>query len=146
MAVDEKPYRAEVGQFPIGDTGDYHSWIELVGPTFNLECHDPDVELEEVQELADILNGVHQSVGAPEFDLRPVSRDTMEGTKSGWVVINIGHPRTGKKYVDVETFRRTRAAAIKAFCGTSDWWSFWRRYYNFRVVRASCLIKVSLSE
>lgn len=52
----EPKYRAETCQSPIGETGDYDSWIELVTPDFNLQCYDPDVDLDQVQELADALN------------------------------------------------------------------------------------------
>lgn len=52
----EKLYRAETCQAPIGQTGDYDSWIELVTPNFSLLCYDPNVETEEVEELATKLN------------------------------------------------------------------------------------------
>lgn len=51
-------YKAEACQAPLGETGDYDSWIELVTPNFNLQCFDPNIELEEVQELADMLNAL----------------------------------------------------------------------------------------
>lgn len=56
MNTEEKLYRAETCQAPLGETGDYDSWIELVTPNFNLQCYDPNVETEEVEELAEILN------------------------------------------------------------------------------------------
>lgn len=36
----EKLYRVETCQAPIGQTGDYDSWIELVTPNFSLLCYD----------------------------------------------------------------------------------------------------------
>ena len=54
--MEELNYRAETCSSPIGETGDYDSWIELVTPDFNLQCYDPDVELEQVEELANMLN------------------------------------------------------------------------------------------
>lgn len=56
MNTEEKLYRAETCQAPLGETGDYDSWIELVTPNFNLQCYDPNVETEEVEELATKLN------------------------------------------------------------------------------------------
>lgn len=54
--MDELDYRAETCSSPIGDTGDYDSWIELVTPDFNMQCYDPNVELEQVEELSNMLN------------------------------------------------------------------------------------------
>jgi len=54
--METKKYRAEIRNAPLGETGDYDEWIELVTPDFNLQCYDPDIELEQVQELADMLN------------------------------------------------------------------------------------------
>lgn len=56
MNIEEKLYRAETCQAPLGETGDYDSWIELVTPNLNLQCYDPNIEVEEVEELAEILN------------------------------------------------------------------------------------------
>ena len=56
MNTEEKLYRAETWQVPLGETGDYDSWIELVTPNLNLQCYDPNVEVEEVEELAEMLN------------------------------------------------------------------------------------------
>jgi hypothetical protein len=58
MSNEEKPYRAETRQAPLAvymDNG-YDSWIELVTPNFSMECHNPHVEKEEVEELAEMLN------------------------------------------------------------------------------------------
>lgn len=54
--MENLDYRAETCSSPIGETGDYDSWIELVTPDFNMQCYDPDVELEQVEELANMLN------------------------------------------------------------------------------------------
>lgn len=56
MNTEEKLYRAETCQAPLGETGDYDSWIELVTPNFNLQCYDLNIEVEEVEELAEMLN------------------------------------------------------------------------------------------
>lgn len=56
MNTEEKLYRAETCQVPLGETGDYDSWIELVTPNLNLQFYDPKVEVEEVEELAEMLN------------------------------------------------------------------------------------------
>ena len=56
MNTEEKLYRAKNCQAPIGETGDYDSWVELVTPNFNLQCYDPNVETEDVDELAEMLN------------------------------------------------------------------------------------------
>ena len=55
MNID-KLYRVETIQAPLGDAGDYVGWIELVTPNMILEFHDPDVEVDEVEELAEMLN------------------------------------------------------------------------------------------
>lgn len=56
MNTEEKLYRAETCQAHLGETGDYDSWIELVTPNLNLQCYDPNIEVEEVEELAEMLN------------------------------------------------------------------------------------------
>lgn len=77
-------YRAETCSSPLGETGDYDSWIELVCPSFNLQCYDPNVQIEEVQELADKLN-------ASQFQQEwiPVEKRLPEitmRTSSDWVL------------------------------------------------------------
>lgn len=67
----------------------------------------------------------------------------MEKIKTGWVVINIGHPRTGNKYIVNDTFSEKRTNAIKKFIeGSGNDWSYWKSKYNFRVVRADITISV----
>lgn len=67
----------------------------------------------------------------------------MKITQYGWIVINIGHPRTGNRYIVGETFSATRTKAIKNFiCGSGNHWRYWRKKYNFRVVRANQTISV----
>lgn len=59
-------------------------------------------------------------------------------TNIGWVVVNIGHPNTGSKYIVRESFAFTKNGSIKAFIkGSGESWGYWRRKYNFRCVRAS---------
>ncbi len=61
----------------------------------------------------------------------------MQITQNGWVVINIGHPRTGNSYIVGETFSATRTGAVKHFVsGSGNTWRYWRKKYNFRVVRS----------
>jgi hypothetical protein len=67
----------------------------------------------------------------------------MQITKKGWVVINIGHPLTGNKYIVDETFSPTRSKAIKLFINDSGvGWHHWRKKYNFRVVRAEHTVSI----
>ncbi len=68
----------------------------------------------------------------------------MKLKNEGWVVVNIGHPRTGSKYIVPGTFERTRSGYIKSFvAGSGDAWKFWKKKYNFRVVKAKqCVITV----
>lgn len=62
----------------------------------------------------------------------------MIDRKQGWVVINTGHPRTGKSYVVSDTFSYLRMDAIKRFCdGSGSDWKYWREKFNFRCVRAT---------
>lgn len=62
----------------------------------------------------------------------------MENITKGWVVINIGHPSTGTKYMVSSTFATTRAASIKLFIsGYGESWKYWKAKYNFRVVRST---------
>ncbi len=56
--ADGNKYRVEACQSPIGETGDYDSWLELVCENFNLQCYDPNVDEDEIKELADKLNSV----------------------------------------------------------------------------------------
>lgn len=61
----------------------------------------------------------------------------MQIIELGWVIINIGHPRTGKSYIVSETFSATKTKAIKEFVsGKGQTWRFWREKYKFRVVRS----------
>lgn len=67
----------------------------------------------------------------------------MQDKQTGWVVINIGHPRTGGKYIVASTFSRTRREAISNFTnGTNEGWRYWKQKYNFRVVKASQVVGV----
>lgn len=68
----------------------------------------------------------------------------MTDTTNGWVVVNIGHPSSGTKYICASTFDYTRKAAIKSFVeGSGNSWRYWRDKYNFRVVRAKSTIEAS---
>ena len=65
----------------------------------------------------------------------------MEDTTTGWVIENQNHPNTNTKYIVASTFRPTRKQAIKAFVeGSGQTWRYWREAYNFRAVRAYCVI------
>lgn len=65
----------------------------------------------------------------------------MRNDQNGWVVINIGHPRTGNRYIVPETFSLKRGDAIKHFInGSGNTWAYWRKKYNFRVVKSKQLI------
>lgn len=62
----------------------------------------------------------------------------MKSVRNGWVIINIGHPVTGKSYVCEGTFSYQRKTAIKDFISNSSKsWRYWRNIYNFRVVRCT---------
>lgn len=68
----------------------------------------------------------------------------MENCTPGWVVINIGHPRTGNKYIVNDTFSIKRSEAIKKFIsGSGSDWNYWKKKYNFRVVRADTTVAVN---
>lgn len=63
----------------------------------------------------------------------------------GWVVINIGHPMTGNKYIVGETFSKTRTKAISKFIsGSNSTWLYWKTNYNFRVVRSEQTVTASI--
>lgn len=65
----------------------------------------------------------------------------MKHNSPGWVIINIGHPATGSKYVVPETFSHKRSDAVKRFvAGSDNTWEYWRKKFNFRVVRADIQI------
>ena len=68
----------------------------------------------------------------------------MKLENEGWVVVNIGHPRTGGKYIVSGTFERTRSGSIKLFvAGSGNDWKYWKKKFNFRVVKAKqCVITV----
>ena len=66
----------------------------------------------------------------------------MTITENGWVIINIGHPTTGKSYIVSNSFQYLRREAIRQFCaGTNSPWKYWRKEYNFRCVKAIQTIK-----
>lgn len=68
----------------------------------------------------------------------------MEKLTTGWVVINIGHPRKGNKYIVNDTFSVNRSQAIKKFIdGSGHDWDYWKKKFNFRVVRADMTISIS---
>lgn len=65
----------------------------------------------------------------------------MEDKTNGWVVENQNHPNTQSKYIVTSSFRQTRSESIKAFIdGSGQSWRYWQRKYNFRCVKASCVI------
>jgi len=67
----------------------------------------------------------------------------MNETFKGWVIINIGHPNNGEKYIVNFSFAYTKNGCIKEFInGSGHTWEYWRRKYNFRCVRAIMTIKV----
>lgn len=69
----------------------------------------------------------------------------MLTSQKGWVVVNIGHPRTGNSYIVAETFSATRTNAIKQFINGSDaTWRYWRDKWNFRVVRSKQTVFANL--
>lgn len=71
----------------------------------------------------------------------------MKSERKGWVVINIGHPSSGKKYIVNSTFSETRAEAIAEFTeGSGSNWRYWRERYNFRVVKSTQAISVNPNE
>lgn len=61
----------------------------------------------------------------------------MEETEKGWVIVNMGHPATGKKYILNSTFQYTKRSCIRDFIKDSAYtWNYWKSKYNFRCVRA----------
>lgn len=68
----------------------------------------------------------------------------MTSARNGWVIINIGHPRTGNEFIVNDTFAFTRRAAVKNFvAGSGGTWLYWRNKFNYRVVRANQTIIIS---
>lgn len=68
----------------------------------------------------------------------------MESILTGWVVINIKHPVSGKKFMVESTFATTRKKAIEKFIhGSNESWVYWKRKYNYRVVRADMTVSVN---
>lgn len=68
----------------------------------------------------------------------------MVSESNGWVVINTNHPSTGTKYIVESTFSSTKKEAIKNFIeGTNNSWLYWKKKYNYSVVRASQHIVIS---
>lgn len=71
----------------------------------------------------------------------------MKCETKGWVVINIGHPITGSKYIVDSTFRRTRKESISELCkDTNKSWEFWKRQFHFRAVKATHTVQVNLED
>jgi hypothetical protein len=68
--------------------------------------------------------------------------NNLRENRPGWVIINIGHPTTGNKFISYHTFSWTRKEAIAKFIKDSGSpWTYWRKKYNFRAVRAEQTIK-----
>lgn len=71
----------------------------------------------------------------------------MKKTITGWVVINIGHPRTEGKFINGWSFSSIRKECIAKFVANTGYkWEYWRKKYNFRCVRATQMVYVSDSE
>lgn len=71
--------------------------------------------------------------------------EQLKHEAKGWVVINIGHPRTGNMFVVDSTFSYTRTSAIKKFIeGSGNDWRYWKRNFNFRVSKASMIVTIQL--
>lgn len=67
----------------------------------------------------------------------------MKIDQTGWVIINIGHPKTGEEYIVYHTFFYTRKGSISGFIeDTGHTWEYWKRKYNFRAVRATIKVTV----
>ena len=66
----------------------------------------------------------------------------MKDEAKGWVVVNIGHPTSGVAYVVTSTFAYRRKDAIANFVsGSGETWKYWRKNYNFRAKRATCIVE-----
>ncbi len=62
---------------------------------------------------------------------------TLQDSNIGWVIINIGHPKTGRQFIVHRTFALTRKEAIEIFSdGHSRKWAYFRRNLNYRAVKA----------
>lgn len=67
-----------------------------------------------------------------------------KSVESGWVIVNIGHPVTGKKYILSNSFRWTKTLCIKEFIKYSKYsWRYWYCKYNFRAKRATKTIEIN---
>jgi len=59
----------------------------------------------------------------------------------GYVIINTGHPRTGREFVDNQSFNMYKGKCIEIFIKDSGRdWRYWYRKYNFRCVKATSII------
>ena len=64
---------------------------------------------------------------------------------SGWVVISLLHPTTKRDHMVPSTFRKTRSLAIAAFVeGSGQSWSYWKKKFNFRCLRAKSVITLEI--
>lgn len=66
-----------------------------------------------------------------------MAETTLTQEQIGWVVINIGHPRTGKSFIVGDTFFYTRKGAVKKFVdGSGSDWAYWKSKFNYRVEKS----------
>lgn len=65
----------------------------------------------------------------------------MEAADAGWVIYNIGHPTTKRRYICSQSFRFTKRDCINDFVkGSGRDWNYWKNKYNFRAGRATLTI------
>lgn len=65
----------------------------------------------------------------------------------GWVIVNPYHPTSEKEMIIASTFSRTRSEAIKNFIqGSGSDWSFWKRKFNYRCVKAESVLTAQIKE
>lgn len=71
----------------------------------------------------------------------------MEDKIQGWVIINIGFPKSGKKYIVSDYFNHSKRICINEFAkGSAAGWRYWRNKFNYRCVRAEQTIKTITNE
>lgn len=69
----------------------------------------------------------------------------MKEETNGWVVVAKNHPTNNRSWIVGSTFRRTRKESISEFIdGSGSSWKYWYQKYNFRCVKASNCISLSI--
>ncbi len=64
--------------------------------------------------------------------------------EKGWVIVSLDHPSGANPFTVSCSFARTRKLSIALFTeGSTKPWNYWKKKYNFKVVRATRTVQIA---